>query len=178
MWPGPPRRAAGLPNNDGDWHALDRADHVLDLLTVAAPNLDRSRAVPGGAWGVEGPPIAWRDWFAALDRFPDRADRLDADFRLATLPPDSIAILARIAGSPKSPHREAALRLLVARTERFEEVGPLIDTLGGIPGRNPDRLSSHDAESLRALRRRFAVDFAWDTSAWRSWWAAERAGGR
>ena len=169
----PEARAAGLPNDDGDWNALDRANHVLDLLTVAAPTLDRSKAVPGGAWGIEGPPIAWRDWFAALDRFPDRAGHLDADFRLATLPPDCLPTLTKIAGSPTSPHRDASLRLLVARSERIEEVGPLIDTLSG---RDPVRLSSHDAASLRALRRRFAVDFAWDTASWRSWWAAERGG--
>ncbi len=139
--------------------------HAKDLLGAVAPRADLSGDLEGA-----GPPIAWRDWFAALERFPDRRDRLDADFRPATVPPDCVAVLSRLSRSPSSPHREAALRLLVGRTERDEEVGPLIEALAERARLDPNRLSARDAESRRALRRRFAVDFAWDMPAWRAWW--------
>ena len=70
---------------------------------------------------------------------------------MATLPPDCVPVLARIALTPSSPHREAALRLLVTRTDRVEEVAPLIESLAGRAGRDPARLSSRDAESRHAF---------------------------
>ncbi len=170
---------AGMPPDVADRLARDRSGHILDLLVAADPSLDRSRARAGVARdGVGPPPIAWRDWFSALERFPDPGDRLDADFHLATLPPDCVAVLSRIAGTSSSPHRDAALRLLVAKTERVEEVGPLIDAIAERAARDPGRLSARDADSLRVLRRRFALDFAWDTSAWRAWWGVEAARSR
>lgn len=162
--------SAGLPEDVADRLALDRSAHARDLLMVADPGFDRWPTATSGPEGRGGPPIAWKNWFAALERFPHADDRLDADFRMATLPPDCVDVLARLARTPSSPHREAALRLLVAKTERVEEVAPLIESLAGRAGLDPDRLSSRDTESLRALRRRFAVDFGWDLDAWRVWW--------
>jgi hypothetical protein len=160
---------AGLSWAEADRLALDRSAHVMNLL---------SRVAPGRAWGVSGPPMMWKDWFAALESLPDGNDRLGADFALTSLPPDCIEVLAQIARTPASPHREAALRLLVSKTERTEEVGPLIKALSERAGRDPGRLSARGAESLRVLRRRFAVDFASDLPAWRAWWDRERVRAR
>jgi hypothetical protein len=143
--------------------------HAKDLLGAAAPHADLSRGLDGSA-----PPIARKDWCTALDRFPDRRDRLDADFNLATLPPDGVSVLPRIDRSASSPHSETALRLLIGTTEREQEVRPSIEALAERAGCGPGHLSACDARSRRVQRSCFAVDFGWDMGAWRAWWERER----
>ena len=87
---------------------------------------------------------------------------------LAALPDECVPFYERMAreGSPASRYWACAALLLC--TPRTDVVPIAIDLIGssqpgdvGTPSRGP----------IELLKRRFAENFFWDTTAWRGWWA-------
>ena len=150
---------AGLPRRGRP--ALDRPT-TSSTCSPWPPRISIDRGPHGGGVGRRRSAVR----LAGLVRRPRTLPRPGRPARRRLPPADPPPRLRRdpLRGSPvpTSPHRDAALRLLVARTERIEEVGPLIDALGGTPGRNPGS-PLDPRRRIVLLRRRFAVDFSWDT---------------
>jgi hypothetical protein len=97
----------------------------------------------------------------------------DFDF-YKTMPPDCLPLYEQLARRGPEWARLPISQMLLLYADRLEEIPYLIDRIEQEVRQHPRKVSRRNPFPLQILQRRFAVNYLWDVSAWRSWWAREQ----
>jgi hypothetical protein len=120
------------------------------------------------------PPLAQRSLLAFVLAHPDALEhgvflRRVVPHHLGTIPDDCVPLYERMVREGSPTGRHFACMALLLYTDKTDSVPVTIDLIE--EGQRGNLAASSDWGPIDLLRTRFAVNYFWDTDAWRDWWA-------
>ncbi len=145
----------------------------LDSLRILSQNRDLTTSQEWRAWYEKESPsvVMLRDILSAIVDHPDLIENIAllrriVPYQLGYIPDDCIPIYEFMLESKKPQVRYWACQALLA----FTDSPPAVDVaIGLIDQSEPSEAASVHPGAIAMIQRRFAVNFFWDTAAWRRW---------
>ncbi|GEM_PF-5799547 len=152
----------------------------LDCIRLLARNPERTTQAEWRSWyETASPPVL--EQRAIIQLVLDHPELLEnsnivrrfVPYHLGYLPDDCVPLYCQLLQSGDPTIRYWACQALLAYTDSAEAVSAAIDL---IEQSRPSNAASVHPGAIAMLKRRFAVNYFWDTDAWRNWAECTRRG--